>query len=70
MAAPPPRLLISLFHLACRPSVLVQVGGLLELFRAIDAGAYGYGVEDFKDITGKEPTSIAEYVEAIKGAFQ
>lgn len=47
-----------------------QVGGLLELFRAIDAGAYGYGVEDFKDITGKEPTSIAEYVQAIKGAFQ
>jgi hypothetical protein len=46
-----------------------QVGGLLELFRAVDAGAYGYGLGDYATITGKEPTTVAEFVEAVKGGF-
>jgi hypothetical protein len=46
-----------------------QVGGLLELFRAVDAGAYGFGGDDFKAITGKEPTTVHQYAEAVKGGF-
>jgi hypothetical protein len=40
-----------------------QVGGLLELFRAVDAGAYGFGLGDYNAITGKEPTTVAQFVE-------
>lgn len=46
-----------------------QVGGLLELFRAVDAGAYGFGLGDYTAITGKEPTTVAQFVEAVKGGF-
>ena len=47
-----------------------QVGGLLELFRAVDAGAYGFGGADFKTITGKDPVTVTQYAQAIKGGFQ
>jgi hypothetical protein len=46
------------------------VNGLLELFRAIDAGAYGYGAEDFKEVTEKDPTGIFDYIAAVKAGFQ
>ena len=46
-----------------------QVGGLLELFKAVDAGAYGFGLGDYTAITGKEPTTVAQFVEAVKGGF-
>jgi uncharacterized protein YbjT (DUF2867 family) len=46
-----------------------QVGGLLELFRMMDAGAYGYSTDDFTTITGRAPTSVQAWVEAVKGGF-
>jgi hypothetical protein len=42
-----------------------QVNGVLELFRLIDAGVYGYAHDDFADITGKAPTGIQQYVTAV-----
>jgi hypothetical protein len=46
-----------------------QVEGLLELFRSIDALSYGYAHDDFQAITGKEPTTVAQWAEAVKGGF-
>ncbi len=40
-----------------------QVNGIIELFKAINGGAYGYHHDDFTDITGKAPTTIQQYIE-------
>ena len=47
-----------------------QVVGLLELLKQVDSGAYGYADEDFKTVTGKDPTSVQQWVEAVKLGFQ
>jgi uncharacterized protein YbjT (DUF2867 family) len=46
-----------------------QVQGLLEVFRAIDAGVYGYGDADFPVITGHRALRIGEWVQSAKASF-
>jgi uncharacterized protein YbjT (DUF2867 family) len=46
-----------------------QAGGVMELLRMVDAGAYGYSTDDFTTITGRAPTSVQAWVEAVKGGF-
>jgi len=45
------------------------VCGMLEIFRAMDAGAFGFADDDFLCLTGKEPHSVQQWVEANKAAF-
>jgi len=46
-----------------------QVNGLLEVFRSVDAGTYSFFNTDFKSITGREPTSVQQWVETNKAGF-
>lgn len=44
--------------------------GSLEIFDGINGGVGAYGHDDFKDITGKEPTTIGQWVEgAVKSGL-
>jgi hypothetical protein len=42
---------------------------MMELYRAIDAGAYGYGDADVRLLTGRAATGIREWCDAVKGGF-
>lgn len=46
-----------------------QVDGVMELYHAVDAGAYRYP-SHVKDIIGREATSVQAWVDSVKGAFQ
>jgi len=46
-------------------AVPTQVGGLIELFKAVDGGAYGYHADDFTEITGKPATTIQQYIASV-----
>jgi hypothetical protein len=47
-----------------------QAEGAMELYRAVNAGSYGYSSLDFVRLTGKEPQSIAQWVQSVKSGFQ
>lgn len=47
-----------------------QVKGLMELYKSIDAGTYDFPINDFKTIVGRRPTTIEEWIEAVKAGFQ
>ena len=50
-----------------------QVEGLLEMYKAIDNGSPSVtqeNISDFKDITGEEPTSIKDWVNAAAPLFK
>ena len=47
-----------------------QVTGLLQLFKQVDAGAYGFADEDFTAITGKAAKGVTQWVDSVKLGFQ
>jgi len=50
-----------------------QVDGIIELYKLIDSGSSTTNQENlstFKDITGEEPTSLKDWVNAMAPAFK
>ena len=45
------------------------IKGSMQLYELMNAGCSGLSVDDFVAITGKQPTSVQQWVESIKEGF-
>ncbi len=47
-----------------------QAKGVMQLYRAVDAGENTFPEGDFQKLTAREPTNVRAWVESVKAKFR